>query len=333
MNVSKDDFRVDPALNVPFGGGTGGGKEGKLNRDRLRLLKQELEFNPSASYVNAAVKEFVPGMRGELANIPRGSNLIVMPSSTGFNTVPADLANYLKEERKDLHLINAGQDIIRTAHQTESKIKQNYAARAEDPRLFEFTESKIAKLAEKGRPSYVIDDSISTGESAFILQRQLSKRGVYAQGIIAAVSGEKHTYPSDMLRIYDKITQDYPRDYSPQQLQQDVYTQFAGFPRKKAADFERVITSGDTDRRESAIHYLRQSSAYYRQEQLDPASVLERTSPERTPWVERKQLGLYDQLKSDYPNLSEEDINRYTKTIQQQKLGGSKGKGLGWEFE
>ena len=333
MNVSKDDFQVDPALNIPFGGGTGSGTLGNLNRDRLRLLKRELEFNPSAAYVNDAIKEFVPGMRDELSKIPKGSNLIIMPSSTGFNKVPAELAINLKKQRKDLRLINADETIIRTTHQTESKIKQNYEARAEDPRRFQFTEPKIAKLAEQGRPSYIVDDSISTGESAIILQRQLSKRGVHAQGIIAAVSTEKYTYASDMVRIYDKVTQDYSKDYAPEQIRQDVYTQFAGFPRKKAADFERSLASSNPDKRESAIRYLRQSSAYYRQEQLDPASVLERTSSERTPWVERKQLGLYDQLKSDYPNLSEEDINRYTKTIQQQKLSGSKGKGLGWEIE
>ena len=333
MNLTKDDFTVDPALNVPFGGGPGD----KLDRLRLRLLKEELKRNPDIAYVKEAAKEFIPGMQDDLKKIPLGSNLIIMPSTTGTNTVPIDVAHFLKSQRSDLRLINAGQDIIKTSHDNESKVKQNYAKLSTDPRQFEFDERQIARLAQKGRPSYILDDSISTGETAFVLQRQLSKRGVYAQGIIAAVSGgEKHTYPSDMLRLYNKITEDYPRDYAPEQLRKDIYTQFAGFPRRKETNFEKDITSGDPTRRADAIAYLRNSSEYYRQEQLDPASVLDRTPEGRTPWVKQAPTGKnpYEQLKLKYPNLNEEEISRYAKVMQQGgQRGRAPGKDIGLEPE
>ena len=137
MSLSKDDFSVDPALNIPFGGGPGT----KLDRMRLRLLKEELKHNPNAAYVKEAIREFIPGMQPEVNKIPRGSNIIIMPSTTGTNTVPADVAYYLKNQRVDLHLINVSQDIIETNHDYESKVKQNYAGLTQDPRQFNFDES------------------------------------------------------------------------------------------------------------------------------------------------------------------------------------------------
>lgn len=333
MSLSKDDFAVDPALNVPFGGGPGT----KLDRMRLRLLKEELKHNPNVAYVKQAVREFIPGMQDALNKVPRGSNIIVMPSTTGTNTVPADIAYYLKRQRADLNLINAGQDVIQTNHDYESKVKHNYAGLAEDPRQFSFDERQVKRLAQKDRPSFILDDSISTGETAFVLQRQLSKRGVYAQGIIGAISGEKkHAYPSDMLRLYNKITENYPQDYPAEQLRKDIYTQFAGFPRRKETSFEKDITSGDSQCRTEAIQYLRKSSAYYRQEQLDPTSVLERTPEGRTPWIKQSSIekNPYEQLKLKYPNLNEEEVGRYAKVMQQRgKSGRAPGKDFGLELD
>ncbi len=211
MSNSQEKFTIDPALNLPYGGGAGS----KLDRARLRLLKRELKENPDAEYIKSATREFIPAMRPTLSKIPPGSNLIIMPSTSGFNSLPADLAVHLKKERPDLQLINAKHQLIKTSHAIESKIKGDYSARAMDPRQFEFNEKKLSRLAAQNRPSYIVDDSISTGESAIVLQRQLSKRGIYAQGVIAAVSGEHyHTRVSDLDRVYGKLTENYPTDYS-----------------------------------------------------------------------------------------------------------------------
>ena len=62
MSGEKDQFLVDPALNVSYGGGP----STKLSRMRLRLLKEELKHNPDIGYVKDAVREFIPGMQSEL---------------------------------------------------------------------------------------------------------------------------------------------------------------------------------------------------------------------------------------------------------------------------
>ena len=317
MSPVSPDFSVDPSLNLSIGGGP----STPLDRSRLSLIKDEIRDNPNATrrYIKTLSEQFVPGMQSELTKIPPNSNLIVMPSTTRRNNIPAVLAAFLKKERPDLHIINAGEDIIKVAHQGESKIKSNYLSLAEDPRRYVFAENKVEQLAKSNRPSYIIDDSISTGETAIVLQRQLSKRGVYAQGLVAAIYGGKPPYVSDMKRVFEKITENYPASYSPEQLREDIHTQFAGFPRKKISDFEFAVRSSVPDKREAAIHYLRQSSDYYRTEQLDPASTLARIP------AQHRQLTPRDQLRLDFPSLSDKDIDTYAK-LQEKQQAQSKGR-------
>ena len=332
--VPNPDFSIDPALNLPFRGGP----NTKLDRARLRLIKQELIENVliSKTYVRAVAQQFLPGMRPAIAQLPENSNLIVMPSTTRVNRVPSTLAGLIKKDRPDLAIINAKEDIIQVAHRSESKIKNNYGARTYDPRRFVFNHHKLDKLAEQGRPSFIIDDSISTGESAFVLQRQLSKEGVYAQGVIAGVANEKyHVRSSDMRRLYEKMTQSYPSYYSLKQLQEDIHTHFGGFPRRKITNFERtvhpnVVSPGSSLARDEAYWYLHQSADYYRKQGLDPASVLERI-PEAAQELSKKQRSLHDQLRIDFPNLSEKEINRYAE-IKRQESSKAKGKDTGLEL-
>ena len=123
-----------------------------------------------------------------------------------------------------------------------------------------------------------------------------------------------------MKRVYEKIAEDYPSYYSPKQIKEDIHTQFAGFPRKKIADFERSISSKDSAQRNEALLYLRESSHYYRQEKIDPRSALEYT-PARF-----RQPNIRSQLKIDYPNLNDKQIDRYVQL--QQKQAKRLGKGL-----
>lgn len=136
---------------------------------------------------------------------------------------------------------------------------------------------------------------------------------------MAAIYGGKPPYVSDMKRVFEKITENYPASYSPEQLREDIHTQFAGFPRKKISDFEFAVRSSVPDKREAAIHYLRQSSDYYRTEQLDPASTLARIP------AQHRQLTPRDQLRLDFPSLSDKDIDTYAK-LQEKQQAQSKGR-------
>lgn len=333
MSGVDERFYVDPALKVPFTGGPGT----KLDRSRLRLIKDEIKDNPRAtrSYIKTLAKQFIPGMQPIINRILPNTQLIVMPSTSRRNVVPSVLAAHIRNQRPDLVIFNANGTAIKATHREESKVKGNYLVRTEDPRKYTFDEKKIVQLKQANRPLMIIDDSISTGESAYVLQRQLSKQGIYIQGVVAAVSNNKYfSYASDMKRVYEKITEDYPSYYSPKQIKEDIHTQFAGFPRKKIADFERAISSADTELRNNALLYLRQSSAYYREEKIDPQSALAHTPAVCRP-AKFRQRDVRSQLKIDYPTLSDKQIDRYVELQEKQsrKLGKGIDKGTGLDID
>ena len=309
----NNDFEIPPELNVPFRGGKGS----PLERSYLRTLKEDLRSNPMAArpLVRGVAQRLIPGMRPTIEKLPAESVLIVMPSSTGRNPVPATLAALVEKERPDISVANAKEEIVAAAYINPSKIKNNWEKRLNDPRRFDFNEKALKSLIEQDRPSFIIDDTISTGESAVILQRQLEKRGLAVGGMIAALASEKyHVRSSDLRRLHDKMSQDYPPKYSSNQLKEDIYVAFAGFPRKKIADFERSFAAQlreGTDKEPIHYQYLAKSSQYYRSEQIDPDHVLERYRP--------PTLTLEEQLQRDYPKLNPQEVSRYAEILRNQE--------------
>lgn len=64
---------------------------------------------------------------------------------------------------------------------------------------------------------------------------------------------------------------DYPQDL----LKQELFTAFAGFPRKKIANFEIAYSTGELRKqKELAVHYVRASSAYMNEQKLSPMHVI-----------------------------------------------------------
>ena len=64
-------------------------------------------------YIKILAKQFIPGMQSAIDNIPPRAQLIVMPSTSRRNVVPALLAAHLKNQRPDLDIVNAGGKLIR----------------------------------------------------------------------------------------------------------------------------------------------------------------------------------------------------------------------------
>lgn len=150
-------------LNLPFAGGPGDA----LSRMRLRYLKSELRDNPLVNlrFIRQGVREFLPGMQKLIDQLPEGSTLLVMPSTSQKNRIPVMLATELHKLRPDLVLNNLREKEIEIAHQTESKIKGNYLMRSTDHRHFEISSKLLAAAHRFNRSStYILDDSISTGD-------------------------------------------------------------------------------------------------------------------------------------------------------------------------
>lgn len=104
-----------------------------------------------------------------------------------------------------------------------------------------------------------------------MLHRELARGG-----ILTAVARERyHVRESDLSRLYNKMQANRPTSYSEAAFQQDLFTTFAGFPRKRLTNFERAYTVGDKHYRQVvAFNYVRQVARYLVTEKLDPAHVL-----------------------------------------------------------
>lgn len=262
--------------NVPFAGVTGS----DLARDRLRFLKRELRENPGVNkrYIQAGVREFLPPMKQIIDRIPQGTNLIVMPSTTGVNSIPSTLAREIIKLRPDLQVVNLKERLIEVNHVTESKIKDQFIDRLSDHRSYLISDALLKHREQLNRGSLIIDDSISTGDSAITLHRQLLQRGIYARGIVTAVAGTKyHVRVSDVDRLYDKLRDHRPPGYSEEKLKLDMYNTFVGYPDAKIKRVELGLTrKGQVyDRPDLVVQYVRSTSAHLKQERLGPSDMLE----------------------------------------------------------
>ena len=276
--MSLMNFEIPRELNVPFTGGP----DDKLSTTRLAYLKKELRENPavSASYIRKGVQEFLPGLSKMMDNLPAGSHLLVVPSSSNKNRIPVLLATELKKLRPDLVLINLKEKDIEVDHLSEGKLKDNYVERSTDHRHFVLSGKLRRATPVLNRvPLYLLDDSISTGDTAVMLHRELSRAGIHARGgILTAIAREQyHVRPSDLSRLHKKMLPHLPTRYSKESLQSDLFNTFAGFPRKKLLNFERSCSVGKlSGSLQNAFNYIQQVSGYLKAEKLDPTSVLQR---------------------------------------------------------
>lgn len=262
------------SLRVPISGG----KPDQLSWLRLRYLKAELRDNPNVNlrYIRAGVKQFVPAMRKAIDQLPANANLLVMPSTTRVNQVPVMLAREIAKIRPDLTLLNLRYRDVSVAHRSESKIKDDYVLRTADQRHFNFSDkftTASPKLSE--RPLFILDDSISTGDSAIMLHRELLKHNIEAKGIVTALAGASYATAADLQRLYKQIEPHRPAGLSEKQLQKDLVTVFGGFPRRKASAFELNIKRGKVSK-QGAFDYINRTARYLESEKLSPTHVLEK---------------------------------------------------------
>ncbi|SDM53817.1 hypothetical protein SAMN05421823_11558 [Catalinimonas alkaloidigena] len=271
-------FTLPDALNVPFQGGP----DDELNTLRLRYLKKELRENPAvkAGYIRQGVQAFLPGMQKLIDRLPKGSQLLITPSASNTNRIPVLLAVAMQKQRPDLQLINLREKMVRVLHETESKVKDNYAVRAVDPRRYRIHQQLVQRASVLHQaPLYLLDDSISEGDTTMMLHRELSRAGIHAQGgILTAVARERyHVRTSDLTRLYEKLLPHCPKDYSREALAQELYQVFAGFPRKKLLNFERSCSIGSLRKHPlQAFDFLRQTATYLVAASLDPHQVVQR---------------------------------------------------------
>lgn len=308
-------------------------------RQSLRSFKKRL-LDPAGDLtrdeVNREVDRLYKEAKPFFDKIPPDSALVVMPSGSGKNIIPAKLADRIAQGNPEMTIYNQDNNLIRTASDLQSKTKGNYTQRIADQKSFDIFDSKQLNDLKKEKQVFIIDDVVSSGETATILKRQLEGKGINVSGVASAVGVNRSlTSERDLNRLHDKLKEQAPPEYSAS-LKKDIYDMFAGFPRRKLTMVEGDLNrgsqlasvlvekdqEGDVLNRKVTIkplvyEYINKSAEHLRQNEIDASSI-----------ESRKALS----LENKFPNLSKENIEKYDKLFKQVQNRGRKPGGLGNEI-
>ncbi len=272
-----------------------GDRAGPGEMKDFRTFKNEFyKGNISLGELEIKAIELYSGISQKINNLPLNALLIEMPSGSGRNIIPKELFKEIKKHRHDLNIINDEDSwFIRVLSVLESKTKSRYDQRINDLKNFEIINNKFYAAAKASQNNYIIDDVLSTGDTAVLLKRILEKNGVKVNGIIAGKTNEvKTTSARDMERIYARlVTTQHPK-YLPKgtELQKVIVDNFTGFPRRKATNFEIDLFRNKYLLEPGfAVKYLEKTSSLYRALKIDYDSLAHNLGEKEDQSYKRKR--------------------------------------------
>lgn len=219
-------------------------KKGEMSA--LRIIKEDLKLaGYPAIETKGVFDQFFEGVKSKLLKaIPDQVHLIVMPSTTGKNTLPLLLAQALQKEKPGIVIHNADFTQIKPLHQLEGKNKGSYLSRLEDPVRFSIDPvllSALRDVQKKGLPIIASDDIISQSEQFRSLTLQLRSAGIPLSGIVA-LRASSLEYPKEkaLKATFDKIEPHVPKKEK-NTFQKDFMEYFGPFPRTKLYRFDQAL--------------------------------------------------------------------------------------------
>ena len=192
----------------------------------------------------------------EKVMLPENSVLYVAPSTTGENTIPAVMARKLKEDNPSAEIV---ENYAEATHLVKSANKSAFE-KINDPVRWELT----ADLKATGRPSYLVEDVITTGESIRALREELARKGIAIHGAVSLQQGDqKEMYEADFKRMFAKLEAN-------KELQADIRKVMGGQLRRRAGVIESAITYGtETQKNDVRTYFTREAE---RVRKLDPGT-------------------------------------------------------------
>jgi uncharacterized protein (TIGR02594 family) len=137
------------------------------------------------------------------ANIPANALLVPVPSTSGNNVLPHELALRIAQDYGQMVEVRpAGV----AGAQMEAKNKRTFLAKENDPVYFTPVTEIIEAIKNTGRPVFVTEDVHNTGESWIAFVRMLQAAGIDVAGVAALTSTEQRlTSDQDIKRVAQKI--------------------------------------------------------------------------------------------------------------------------------
>jgi 2'-5' RNA ligase len=190
----------------------------------------------------------------------RDNVFMVMPSTTGENSVPRALAERLVRD--------FGGEVVEgyatPTHVTEAKCRAGFATRLQQPSGWQ-----LGDLEAQGKHVVLVDDVFNTGESAATLTREMAGRGVNVdQTAVLGASDTRIANQRDMSRLSNRIMSKL--GYERTLVQPYIEAAFDGTSKQWINYAERMVTKSATGARK-VYEYARK---YGRERVEKNASIL-----------------------------------------------------------
>jgi hypothetical protein len=133
--------------------------------------------------------------------------LVTVPSTSGSNLIPIELANRLARDYSGEHF---DKQLAVSGAQKESKHKNGFWAKLEDPVVYHANEPAIFELLQhlNGRPVWIVEDVHNTGESWMRFKALLEANGANVSGVVTLAASDFRLASSrDVERLASKLSQ------------------------------------------------------------------------------------------------------------------------------
>ena len=222
----------------------------------LPELKDEKAALAAEGFPPKKVADLVLKYWKEKVELPPNSILYVAPSTTGRNRLPGMIARKIKSDNPTAEIV---EDFATASHITQSAHK-SALEKLRDP-----VKWKLHKdLQPTGKPAYIVEDVVTTGESLRVLRVTLAERGIAVHGCISLQQAEmKGMYESDYKRMIPKFGE------APG-IEGDLREVMAGQLRRKAGVLESVLGRATNEERNEITNHIRSEAKRIRA--LDPGT-------------------------------------------------------------
>lgn len=206
------DFTPDGADSVPYARAKlDDGRDMVLsNTTDVKTLRKGKNELAEKDFPKAEVKKFVEAnySKEKFADLSGRENVfLVMPSTSGRNTIPRELAKRLQTDFGG----EIVQSFARPMNLIEAKNKSKIG-KINNPAVYELTKD-LSKY--KGKNVVIVDDVLNTGDTVAGLRRELERQGIPQTQIAALGTASIYTTtPRTVERIAEKLSNLTKTDYN-----------------------------------------------------------------------------------------------------------------------
>ncbi len=231
---------------------------------KTKEVKKDKEALIQDGYNTGAVMLFVkkhldvPAYREALQG--KENLYLVMPSTSGYNTIPEFIAARLQKEYGGEIVV----DYALPMHKTKSAY-MGAVSKMKEPREYIIRKEPFSKLEIMRKNVVIVDDVVTSGTSVHSLSQSLLKAGVVVDGVVSVAQSDKRLVSErDIQRLSEKLL---PSGGDIESVRKDVELVFSGRLKHAINTVEREVTGpAKVKYKEYAYEHIKGEAARIRSE-------------------------------------------------------------------